>query len=38
MALKSKLCNILAYEPQGHRQQAVWEYEGDKGVDSYNAG
>jgi len=28
----------VALHPQGHRQQAVWEYGGDKGVDSCNAG
>jgi len=30
--------DTVAHDPQGYRQQAVWEYGGDEGVDSCNAG
>jgi len=30
--------DTVAHDPQGRRQQDVWEYGGDDGVDSCNAG
>jgi len=30
--------DTVAHDPHGHRQQAVWEYGGDKRVNSCNAG
>jgi len=30
--------DTVAQDPQGHRQQAAWEYGGDEGVNLCNAG